>query len=49
MLLELLRLLRAPQRYRASFRNGEIFIEEVGTNRGSAALQASGQPASHGG
>ena len=31
MLLELLRLLRKPQRYVAAFRNGEIYIEEMGT------------------
>ena len=31
MFLELVRLLRKPQRYVAAFRNGEIYIEEMGT------------------
>jgi hypothetical protein len=48
MLLELLRLLRKPQRYLASYRNGEIYIEEAGTKRRASALQGSGQSASHG-
>ena len=45
MLPELLRLLRKPQRYLASFRNGEIYIEEIVTKRPVRALQGWGQPA----
>jgi|RhiMetdeSRZDD1v2_1073273.scaffolds.fasta_scaffold3092755_1 hypothetical protein len=48
MLLELLRLLRKPQRYLASYRNGEIYIEEAGTKRRAPALQGSDLPASSG-
>jgi hypothetical protein len=29
MLLELLRILREPRRYIATFRSGEIYIEEI--------------------
>ena len=45
MLSELLRLLRKPQRYVASFRNGEIYIEQIATRRpvGVRALQSSDQ------
>ena len=39
MLPELLRLLRKPRRYLASFRNGEIYIEEIVTKRPVRALQ----------
>jgi hypothetical protein len=38
MLLELLRLLRKPQRYVAAFRNGEIYIVEKGTEAPRRAL-----------
>jgi hypothetical protein len=41
MLLELLRLLRKPQRYVAAFRNGEIYIEEIGTKAPRHALPVS--------
>ena len=41
MLLELLRLLRKPQRYVAAFRNGEIYIEEMGTQASRRALPVS--------
>ena len=33
MVPELLRLLGKPQRFLASFRNGEIYIEEIATKR----------------
>ena len=49
MVPELLRLLGKPQRFLASFRNGEIFIEEIATKRRVRvrvrALQGSRQPA----
>ena len=47
MVPELLRLLGEPQRFLASFRNGEIYIEEIATKRRVRvrALQGSRQPA----
>ena len=42
MLLELLRLMRKPQRYMAAFRNGEIYIEEMGTEVASTRASCVG-------
>ncbi len=48
MLPEFLRLLRKPQHYLASFRNGEIYIEEVAAKWRVRTPQGWGQPASPG-
>ena len=48
MLPDLFRLLRKPQRFLATFRNGEVYIEEIATKRRARAraLQGSDQRAS---
>ena len=45
MLPELLSLLRQPHHYLASFRDGEIYIEDIAVRRRARTLQSSDQPA----